>query len=93
MALLIDLPQKIDRLLTVAADGAVRVQLVAADPSGASRRNRVATTVSLLLVAAALIVLAGAMPALRQLWASEPWRSAGFVVTGAVLVWAVGRLR
>jgi hypothetical protein len=92
MALLIELPQKLDRLLTVAADGAVRVQLVTDDPS-ASQRDRAATAVALVLLAAALIVLAGALPAVRQLWASEPWRSAVLVITGAVLVWTVGRLR
>jgi hypothetical protein len=92
MALLIDLPQKLDRLLTVAADGGVRVQLVT-DGASAVQRNRAATAVALLLIAAALFVLAGELPAVRELWASEAGRSAALVVTGAVLVWTVGRLR
>jgi hypothetical protein len=92
MALLIELPHKLDQLLSVAADGTVRVQLMT-DNVSASQRNRAATAVAVLLLAAAFMVLADAAPMLRQLWASEPWRSAALVITGAVLVWTVGRMR
>lgn len=90
MMLMLQLPQKLDQLLTIAADGAVRVQLVTAEDRGAGRRSRAAAVASILLVAAAVALLAGAaVPWPPGVWDSAP--SLGLLVAGGLLVWAVGR--
>jgi ubiquinone biosynthesis protein len=91
MALMLELPDKLDRLLTVAADGSVRVQLVAADEG--SRRMRSAALLAALLVIAAVALLAGSTSAVRAVWGSQSIGWVALVATGALLVWGVGRFR
>jgi hypothetical protein len=90
MLLLMQLPQKLDRLLSVAADGSVRVHLATDDRSGA-RRSRMAVTLALVLAAAAAIVLAGAAAPLTAA-APESRQALALLVAGGLFVWAVGRV-
>jgi hypothetical protein len=90
MTLLLQLPQKIDQLLTVAAEGSVRVQLVT-DDRRAARRLRAAALVAALMVASGVLALAGAVVPWPDAW-SAPTQSAGLLVAGGVLVWAAGRV-
>jgi hypothetical protein len=92
MLLLMELPQKLDRLLTVAAEGGVRVQLAAGD-GVAPRPHRSAGLVVVLFVAAGLLIVSGSPQSVRQVWETEPVRSIGLVAAGALLAWMVGRIR
>ena len=89
MLLLMQLPGKLDRLLTIAADGTVRVQVGAADRPR-SRYSRARFAVALLLVVLSAALLAG-VPGIDA--RSDAAQSIGFVAAGALLVWAVGRVR
>jgi hypothetical protein len=93
LAMALDLPEKLNRLLSAAADGTIRVQLMTANPAVTTRRQTVSAALSLLLVGAALVVLAGESVQVRQAWGSEPWRSIALVAMGALTVWAIGRFR
>jgi hypothetical protein len=88
--LLMQLPQKIDRLLTVAAEGSVRVQLVN-DQDRAARRLRAAVTMALLMVTGAVMMLVGSTGSGPHAW-SDSAQAAGLLVTGGLLVWAAGRV-
>jgi hypothetical protein len=90
VTLLMQLPQKIDRLLTVAAEGSVRVQLVN-DQDRAARRLRAAVTMALLMVTGAVMMLVGSTGSGPHAW-SDSAQAAGLLVTGGLLVWAAGRV-
>ena len=90
MLSLLQLPPKLDQLLTVAADGTVRVQL-ATDEQAVARRSRAAATIALLLVAAAAVMLVGGGVSSSAAW-SESARSVAMLLAGGLLVWAVGRV-
>jgi hypothetical protein len=90
VTLLMQLPQKLDRLLTVAAEGSVRVQLVS-DERRAARRVRATALVALLMVASAVAVLAGSIGSWPHAW-SDSTQATALVLTGGLLVWAAGRV-
>jgi hypothetical protein len=90
VTLLLQLPQKIDRLLTVAAEGSVRVQLVN-DQDRAGRRLRTAAMMALMMVTGAVMMLVGSTGSWPHAW-SDSAQAAGLLVTGGLLVWAAGRV-
>jgi hypothetical protein len=91
MTLLMQLPQKLDQLLSIAADGTVRVQLVSGDSAGAARRSRLATAVGLLLVTLAALALAATALSIPSAW-SDAGQAVLLLGAGGLLVWAVGRV-
>jgi hypothetical protein len=90
VTLLMQLPQKLDRLLTVAAEGSVRVQLVS-DERRAARRLRATALMAVLMAACAVAVLAGSIGSWPHAW-SDSAQATGLLVTGGLLVWAAGRV-
>jgi hypothetical protein len=80
----------LDRLLTVAADGSVRVHL-AHDERAAPRRARATAALALVLVAAAAIVLASAAVPLDAV-SAESRQALAVLAAGGVFVWVVGRV-
>ncbi len=91
LTLLLQLPQKIDQLLTIAADGTVRVQLVSGDSAGAARRSRLATAIAVLLVTSAALALVATALSMPPVW-SDAGQAVLLLVAGGLLVWAVGRV-
>lgn len=94
-AMMMDLPQKLDAVLALAAEGSLRLKLQ--EKRGSDRRkqsNALATTIALLLLLSAIAILANHLAASQM---AGPWMSRVsvmlFVVVGAMLLRALSRER
>jgi hypothetical protein len=92
MLLLLQLPQKVDQLLTAAAEGSVRVQLVSGDEHRVARQSRAAAVLGgALVLVAGLVLLASGVTSWSAGWSGSA-QTVGLVAVGGLLVWAIGRV-
>jgi ubiquinone biosynthesis protein len=89
--MMMGLPQRLDDVLTVAAEGSARVRFQATEaPTQHQQKNRSAVVIALLLVLAAIVLFSHhlAASASAGVWV-ERTSAAVFVLLGALLLWAV----
>jgi hypothetical protein len=93
VAMLMELPQKIDRLLSVAASGMVRLQGPVAEPERRpAPHGAFALTVGTAL-AAGLVLWSASTEVLRSAAMTQPLRALIAMAAGALILWVLERAR
>lgn len=91
-AAFLQLPQRMDKLLTIGADGSANIRIsLAEDPAAHRRKNANAMVSALVIVGAALLVLVDHLAAKRGIELSAQLSPIAFAGLGALVVWAVLR--
>ena len=91
--MMMDLPRKLDEVLTLAAEGGARVRLrVTESANQRGQKNSLAVVIALLLVLASVALLSHRLAAVSAVW-GEPAGAILFVVIGALLLRAASTWR